>query len=271
VTVPARALARGIAAGLGVVAAAAALAWAWPPLGVLPLGAGVLLLWMLVPQVLPGGAFVGGRRDGDAAALTFDDGPNGDQTRAILAVLRREGVPATFFLLGAAARRDPGLVRELVAAGHVVGSHGLSHAKLAFRGPAAVAREVEDAQAALVAAGAPPPRLFRAPHGFRSPFLGRVLARAGLRLCAWTAGVWDTDRPGADVIAARAARALRPGAVLLLHDGGPGADRSQTAAALPAIIAAARARGLRLVTLPELMGAAAAPARPAAAGGEVVA
>ncbi|MBI5482167.1 MAG: polysaccharide deacetylase family protein, partial [Deltaproteobacteria bacterium] len=94
---------------------------------------------------------------------------------------------------------------------------------------------------------------FRAPHGFRSPFLAAALAAAGQRLCAWTAGVWDTDRPGAEVIAARARRALRPGAVLLLHDGGPGADRTQTAAALPAIIAAARARGLRLVTVPELM------------------
>jgi peptidoglycan/xylan/chitin deacetylase (PgdA/CDA1 family) len=234
-------------------AAAVGLAWLWPPLLVIPLALGLAALWLFVPQALPGASFVGGRRDGDAAALTFDDGPNGEHTRAVLAALEREGVTATFFLLGAAARREPELVREIVARGHVVGSHGMSHRKLTFLSAAAVRREVDEAAAALEAAGAPRPRLFRAPHGFRSPFLGAALAAAGQRLCAWTTGVWDTDRPGAEVIAARAQQALRPGAVLLLHDGGRGADRAQTAAALPAIVAAARARGLRLVTLPELM------------------
>jgi peptidoglycan/xylan/chitin deacetylase (PgdA/CDA1 family) len=251
---PLRVWLRSLLAVAVVTAAAVGLARLWPPLLALPLGLGLVALWLFVPQFLPGAAFVRGRRDGDAAALTFDDGPNGEHTRAVLAALRREGVKATFFLLGASARREPDLVREIVAEGHVVGSHGMSHRKLAFLPAAAVRREIDDAAAAIESAGAPAPRLFRAPHGFRSPFLPAALAAAGQRLCAWTAGVWDTDRPGADVIAARAAKALGPGAVLLLHDGGPGVDRSQTAAALPAIIAAARGRGLRLVTLPELMG-----------------
>ena len=235
-------------------AVAVALAWLWPPLAALPLAVGLAALWLFVPQAFPGSALVRGRRDGDAAALTFDDGPNGEQTRAVLAALAREGVKATFVLLGESARRDPELVREIVAQGHVVASHGMSHRKLTFLSAAAVRGEVDGARAAVEAAGAPAPRLFRAPHGFRSPFLPAALAAAGQRLCAWTAGVWDTDRPGTEVIAARAAKVLRPGAVLLLHDGGPGADRTQTAAALPAIVAAARSRGLRLVTLPELMG-----------------
>jgi len=253
VTLPLHAWLRSVAAVLLVVGAAIALGYLWPPLAVLPLALGLAALWAFVPQAWPGAAFVRGRRDGDAVALTFDDGPNGEHTRAVLEVLRCERVPATFFLLGASARRDPALVREIVAEGHVVGSHGMSHRRLAFLSAAAVRREVDEARAALEEAGAPRPRLFRAPHGFRSPFLTGALAAAGQRLCAWTAGVWDTDRPGDAVIAERARRALRPGAVLLLHDGGLGADRSQTAAALPSIIAAARARGLRLVTLPELM------------------
>ena len=86
-------------------------------------------------------------------------------------------------------------------------------------------------------AGGPPVRVFRAPHGFRSPFVARTARRLGYTTCAWSAGVFDTAKPGAEVIAQRSAKALRPGAVLLLHDadGWGDDDRSQTADALPAI------------------------------------
>jgi peptidoglycan/xylan/chitin deacetylase (PgdA/CDA1 family) len=258
-SVPPRALLRAAAGATLCAALAFLLGRLVPVLGAVPVLAGLWLLWATVPQLLPGTTFARGRRDGDAAALTFDDGPNGADTRALLEVLRRDAVPATFFLVGEAAARDPEGVRLIAAGGHVIGNHTMHHRKVWLLGRRAIEREIEAAQDAIAAAGVPRPVLFRAPHGFRRPLLDRIVRRHGLTPCAWSAGVWDTDRPGSARVAARAIRALRPGAVLLLHDGGAGADRSQTVAALPAIIAAARARGLRLVTVPELM-AAAAPA-----------
>ncbi|WP_242395176.1 polysaccharide deacetylase family protein [Anaeromyxobacter oryzisoli] len=187
-----------------------------------------------------------------AVALTFDDGPSGD-TPAVLDALDRAGVRATFFVLGEAALRRPDLVREIARRGHVVARHGHTHRKLLAAGPAAVADELDRCAAAIRAAGVEPAPLFRAPHGFRGPFLGPALRARRLTLIGWTRGVFDTARPGADVIAARACRRMRPGEILLLHDGcgTPGIDprRDQTAAAVAEIVRRWRAAGYTFVTV----------------------
>ena len=104
--------------------------------------------------------------------------------------------------------------------------------------PREITRELLRTHRLLLASGARPPRLFRAPHGFRNPVVVRVARRLGYRVVGWTKGVFDTALPGADVIAERSRKALRPGAILLLHDadGNGDGDRSQTADALPAIL-----------------------------------
>ncbi len=197
--------------------------------------------------------------DGDGVArplvaLTFDDGPSPDTTPRILDVLRRERVRATFFVLGRHAERHPEIVERIVREGHELASHGYSHGVLTFAGPGQIVRELTRTEALLRRAGAPPVRLFRAPHGFRSPFVVRTAQRLGYRVVGWTKGVFDTAAPGVDVIVERSKRALRPGAILLLHDadGNGEADRSQTAAALPAILDAVRHAGLRPVVVSEL-------------------
>jgi len=218
------------------------------------LGVGVYLAWVYLPDVdWPGASPRRGRAGQGRIALTFDDGPNGADTEAILDTLRRHDARATFFCVGEAARAQPALLSRMVAEGHVVGNHTMNHRKLAWLPPAEVDRQIASAQQALIDAGAPPPTLFRAPHGFKSLFLRPALRRAGLRLVAWTHGVWDTDRPGADVIAARSIKRLHDGVILLLHDGGLGKDRSQTATALDAILTECARRNLRPVTLPEML------------------
>src|SRR5262249_9131705 len=110
--------------------------------------------------------------------------------------------------------------------------------------------------------GTEPSRLFRAPHGFRSPAVGRAARSRGYRVVGWTKGVWDTARPGVEAIVQRSRRGFRPGAILLLHDAdgsGKGGDRAQTAEALPHILDAASADGYGLVTISEL--AAESPSR----------
>ena len=190
---------------------------------------------------------------GRRVALTFDDGPNPGATAAILDTLARTGTPATFFVLGRHAERWPELVRRAAGEGHQIGNHGYYHRKLHGRGPRYVRRDLELGAAAIEAAGGGRPRLFRAPHGFRSPWVVPIAASLGQQTVGWTLGVWDSDRPGPEVIARRTIAGARPGAILLLHDGDgydPAGDRRQTALALPTIIEGLRGRGYSFVQLP---------------------
>jgi peptidoglycan/xylan/chitin deacetylase (PgdA/CDA1 family) len=96
------------------------------------------------------------------------------------------------------------------------------------------------------------PAFFRAPHGFRSPWVTAIARSLGQRTVGWTRGVWDSALPGVDVIVERTIRVARPGAILLLHDGDgydPAGDRMQTARAVPLIIDRVRDAGLRFVTV----------------------
>ncbi len=190
-----------------------------------------------------------------AVSITFDDGPNPDATPLILDVLRDEGVHATFFVLGRHAEQWPALVRRVVDEGHQLGNHGYWHRKLHRRTPAYVREDLSRGTDAIMhASGGVRPRVFRAPHGFRNPWVTPIAASLGQRTIGWSLGVWDSARPGADEIARRALDGLHAGSILLLHDGDgydPAGDRLQTAQALPTIIRGLRERGLHFSTLPE--------------------
>ncbi len=248
--------------GVGVAATAAALARRRRPVSAAAALAcaalaGSAAFWPASPAF--GRALRSGPRDRPRAALTFDDGP-GPSTPAILDALASEGARATFFVLGRQAERHPELVRRIVADGHQLASHGYDHGILVFRGAGHVEdqlRRTQRAAEAAAGAGVMSP-LFRAPHGYRGPATALGARRSGYRMAAWTRGVFDSAEPGPAAIARRAARALGPGVILLLHDAdgwAPERPRQQTAEALPDICRAARARGLELVTLAELVAA----------------
>ena len=186
-------------------------------------------------------------------SLTFDDGPNPDATPRILDTLAEYRVKATFFVLGRYAERWPDLVHRAVLEGHQVGNHGYFHRKLHFKSPGYVRRDVLLGKRAIVRAGATAPHFFRAPHGFRSPWVSMIAGRMGERTIGWSLGVWDSDQPGVKRIVEQVIEGVKPGSIVLLHDGdGYNADgnRLQTAQALPAIITGLRERGYEFVTLP---------------------
>jgi peptidoglycan/xylan/chitin deacetylase (PgdA/CDA1 family) len=183
-----------------------------------------------------------------AVALTFDDGPNPDATPFILDALKARGVRATFFVLGRHAEQWPDLVRRAADEGHAIGNHGYFHRKLHFKSPGYVRRDLELGSRAIEQAANVRPRLFRAPHGFRSPWVTAIARSLGQRTVGWSLGVWDSDRPGVDAIADRTVTGARPGSILLLHDGDgydPRGDRTQTAHAVPIIIDRLLANGYR--------------------------
>lgn len=183
-----------------------------------------------------------------AVALTFDDGPNPDATPLILDALKAHGVRATFFILGRHAERWPGLVRRVSDEGHAIGNHGYYHRKLHFKSPRYVRTDLELGTEMIERAAAVRPALFRAPHGFRSPWVTAIARSLGQRTVGWSLGVWDSARPGVDVIAERTVSGARPGSILLLHDGDgydAAGDRMQTARAVPLIVERLLARNYR--------------------------
>ena len=187
--------------------------------------------------------------------LTFDDGPNERATPAILETLA--GVPAAFFMVGDHVRRFPVLARRVANEGHMVGNHTHNHMKLHFAGRRRIRHQLEVAHRAIEWATGQTPRAFRTPHGYRSPFLRGAVRELAYTVFGWTFGVFDTARPGVEEIRRRVRKRLRPGAIVLLHDGDgydPEGDRMQTANALPGIIEDARASGYEFGSLTELLG-----------------
>jgi peptidoglycan-N-acetylglucosamine deacetylase len=187
-------------------------------------------------------------------ALTFDDGPSAS-TGAVLDILKAEGVPATFFVLGEHVERFPATLQRADAEGHAIGLHGMTHAKLGGSTEASIEAQVTGVTALLRGLGVSPARIYRTPHGFKSRRVCAVARRHGLTLWAWTRGVWDTDRPNPAVLVRRATRFARPGMVLLLHDGRgdePAPDIQSMIAALPGIIRELKRRGFAFVTVADV-------------------
>ena len=188
--------------------------------------------------------------------LTFDDGPNERATPAILETLAGSRVPAAFFMVGDHVRRFPTLARCVAGDGHLVGNHTYDHIKLHFAGPEKIRTQLQKTHETIESITGVTPRSFRAPHGYRSPFLISRILEMRYTVFGWTFGVFDTAKPGVEEIRRRVRKRLRRGAIVLLHDGDgydPEGDRMQTADALPGIIEDARSAGYEFAPLSELL------------------
>jgi peptidoglycan/xylan/chitin deacetylase (PgdA/CDA1 family) len=188
-------------------------------------------------------------------ALTLDDGPDPDVTPAVLDLLDRYHAQASFFCIGARARRFPDLCRQIVARGHSIENHTEHHShRFSLLGMRGFAREIGAGQETIASIVGQPPVFFRAPAGLRNPFLEPVLARMGLQLTTWTRRGFDTVTRDPDTVARRLLRGLAARDILLMHDGN--AARSNTGKkvvleALPQVLEGIAARGLRSVSLRE--------------------
>lgn len=189
-------------------------------------------------------------------ALTFDDGPDPDSTPGVLERLEELGVQATFLCLGQQADAHPGLVKDMAGAGHEVGVHGYRHQRQLFRGPDRIEADLAESVRAVQAASGRPVRWFRPPYGQVSA--GSVIAsrRLGLDLVLWSS--WGREWADRDPVsvARRVTARLGPGAIVLLHDSAaaaPAGTAEIALAALDPIVEAVHRRGLRPVTLSELV------------------
>ena len=183
-------------------------------------------------------------------ALTFDDGPWPTQTKQIVRILQKNGVVATFFQIGQQAKSSPEISRMVAEAGMAVENHSETHANLKTLSASGVASQIDRAQKDLAKASGKQPTYFRPPGGNVNTAMYPVLARNGMKWVQWDVDTEDWKRPAAATITARVLKGAKPGAVVLMHDGG--GNRSNTVAALPGIIAKLKAQGYHFVTLDAL-------------------
>ncbi len=154
--------------------------------------------------------------------LTIDDGPSAD-TPAVLQALERHGMRATFFLVGERAAAHPERVAEILRRGHDIANHTQTHPQARFwaLGPRAMADEIGRAQDTLAGLAGRPPRWFRTVAGHTNPFVAAPLRRLGLTRVAWSARGYDAVDGDVVRVLQRIQRKLRPGGIVLLHEGAP--------------------------------------------------
>jgi len=180
-------------------------------------------------------------------ALTFDDGPSPLATPLLLAVLRRYGAHATFFVIGEHARAYPYLVRVMTADGHEVGDHTYHHPNMVTVGDAVAQSEIAAGAAVIDRTAGRPAEWFRPPGGDYTAGVARDARRLGLGMAMWTTNAGDWSLPPYRILIERVLARAEPGAIVLMHNG-----TLNTVRALPAIIVELRRRGYTLVTVSQL-------------------
>jgi len=196
-----------------------------------------------------------GPRNSNLVALTFDDGPDDPYTLQIRDILDARGVKATFFTVGKALDARPDIAKALLSDGHLLANHSYRHDAVRWLDPRY--HELQAAQDAFRRNLGVCPAFFRPPHGTHTPFMARVVGDHGMRMVTWDVSGADWATDDGQQVARRVLENVKPGSIILLHDGIDGsvsADRSVLLTALPLILDGLEARGLKPVTLDRLLG-----------------
>jgi peptidoglycan/xylan/chitin deacetylase (PgdA/CDA1 family) len=186
-----------------------------------------------------------------AVALTFDDGPHPRFTPRLLQLLQRERVPAAFFLIGQQVKLYPQVARQIAEAGFEIGNHSMTHANLRAVTADKMEFEIVETQRLIQEATGQRPTLFRAPYGNTDDEVFKILHRERLTAINWSIDPldWDASNSSRAIEAAILERA-QPGSIVLVHD-----IHERTIDAIPGVIAGLRAKGLKFITLAEMIAA----------------
>lgn len=174
--------------------------------------------------------------------LTFDDGPNPTFTPQILAILKKYHVKATFFVVGMSAKKYPELIKQILAEGHAIGNHSLTHPMLTKLSDQALYKEVVTTQNIVENITGKKPVCLRPPYGMSNSHVREFIRSQSIVPVPMGWNSFDYERPGVDKIISWVLKNSYKGQVMLMHDGF--AARQQTVAALPAIIEGIQKRGI---------------------------
>ncbi|MYY84274.1 MULTISPECIES: polysaccharide deacetylase family protein [unclassified Streptomyces] len=175
--------------------------------------------------------------------ITIDDGPDPKWTPQMIDLLRQNGVKATFCMVGTQAQAHPDVVKKVVADGHRLCDHSISHnTGMDKESNAYQAKQILDAERMITkASGGVRPMYYRAPGGAFTPYSRKLAADRGMRPLGWNVDTKDFELPGTDAIVATVERELPGGPTLLFHDAG--GDRTQTVEALRRLLPRLKAQG----------------------------
>lgn len=194
-------------------------------------------------------------------ALTYDDGPNPPHTQALLGLLEAKAVKATFFVKGRNVEAFPEELLAIARAGHEIGNHSYHHKPMLDFSRETMREEVQRAGRAIEQVLGYAPSIFRPPYGAQGVGLQRTLSELQLTSVAMSANGLDWELTDAQSIADKVLEDVRPGGIVLLHDGHGDVDdpqsqhsRAASVAATGIVIDALRAQGYRFLTVSELLG-----------------
>ena len=183
-------------------------------------------------------------------AMTFDDGPHPTNTPRLLDMLKQRNNKATFFVVGSNARRYPSIMRRIVAEGHEIGNHTVSHGKMTSMSQSQIRSDLNTANQIIKTACGVTPRTVRPPYGaITSAQKTWIKAEFGLPSILWSVDPEDWKKPGSSVVASRLINGAKPGGILLAHD-----IHAPTIDAMPRALDGIRAKGYRFVTVTQLIG-----------------
>lgn len=182
-------------------------------------------------------------------SLTFDDGPVEKGTTAILDILNKNNIQASFFCIGNRMKRNPTLVKRIIDEGHIIGNHSYSHhfffdlfPKNKMKG------ELDATNNTVFEIGNHKPRLFRPPYGVTTPVLAKAVIECNMQPVGWSLRSMDTVTSDSEKLINKIEQSVKPGDIILLHD-----TEAVTANSLQRIIDIIRKKGLEPVRLDQLL------------------
>lgn len=213
------------------------------------IAAAVAVLFVLA--LVTGASMVANQNPRKVVALTFDDGPDPRYTPKILAILEKNNIKATFFLIGSRVNMFPNLARQVASHGHSIGNHTYYHVKLKSLTEDQIKEEIDWCEKTIYRVTGKKPQYFRPPKGYFNDKTIQVASNAGYKVILWDVAVEHRRSHTAEREAERVLRKVRPGDIILAHDGL--LNREKTVKALPLIIEGLKKQGYDFVTLDELL------------------
>ncbi len=186
-----------------------------------------------------------------AVALTFDDGPHPLYTKRILNILKKHKVHATFFVVGTFAKYYPTILRRIVKEGNELGNHTYSHLNSAKASQKLLRKEIEATDRLIEEASGHSGKWFRPPGALIDGGALKVARSLNYQVVLWDVDSLDWQKPNPKKLAKRVLSLVKPGSIVLFHDGG--GERDRTVAALPIVIKGLKKRSLKIVTISELV------------------
>ncbi len=182
-------------------------------------------------------------------ALTFDDGPDERSTKKIVEILALANTPATFFVIGKNAEKNPTLLKQIHDSGHTIGNHSYSHSNgIGLFSSAKLKSDIEHCSQVIQEITGVTPVYFRPPFGVTNPRYASVLKQLALTSVGWSLRSFDTSAKNEQNLLHRITSQLKPGSIVLLHD-----TKGVTVEILPALINYCKQNNLNIVPLPDLL------------------